>query len=579
MTNKPSSCNGCPLETLSTGYMIPTLSRSHNGVALMGEALGEHEADQGAPFVGPAGFRLTRLIEWAGFKREDFDIFNAVWCRPPDNKLEGQPYEFGAINHCRSSNWGSAVMGRSRVIVPMGNVPLGALTGRKGILKTRGYLRQSRDSAQLIIPTVHPSYIQRGQSRYSAAVINDLQKAVYASLYGVPPQVYDYTLDPSPLEALRWAQDYRGRLMNDPSIHLAYDIETPYKGDDEEEAGDDDDDDYDITETILRIGFSYNPYTALSIPFNGAYRAAIELCLGSSGPKVVWNNSFDTPRLRRNGVGINGLIHDGMVAWHVLHSDLPKGLGFVATFTCWWQEEWKHLNSSRPAFYNATDADVELRSWEAILKDLKASRLWEVYERDVVQLEPILEFMSAQGMPVDPEVRLDRAIKLANKRQELVALFGTLIPLEARKIEHVYKNPPKETTGLCNRPGVGVEVYCSGCGLTGVRKAHFKRYVKKVNPCADAAPMEREVGVVEWFRLGAWTPSRDQLIRYNNHLNRPTPTKWDAKTRTKKVSTNNKSLKELIRKYPDDLLYPIVLEYRIIDKISGTYIGKVVEVA
>ena len=53
---------------------------------------------------------------------------------------------------------------------------------------------------------------------------------------------------------------------------------------------------------------------------------------------------------------MNGPIHDGMVMWHLLNSDLRKGLGFVATFYCKGLPRWKHLAATEPAQYNAVDA-------------------------------------------------------------------------------------------------------------------------------------------------------------------------------------------------------------------------------
>jgi len=88
---KGPGCSGCPLRYTSTGFMLPSLSTTPGGygVALVGEALGAEEAEAGSPFVGRAGFKLTRLLEWAGLDRKLFDIYNCCFCRPPNNRLEG----------------------------------------------------------------------------------------------------------------------------------------------------------------------------------------------------------------------------------------------------------------------------------------------------------------------------------------------------------------------------------------------------------------------------------------------------------------------------------------------------------
>lgn len=569
MLIRPSECNGCPLHEVSSGFMEPSLSSNPVGVSLVGEALGEDEAKIGYPFVGRAGFRLTRLLEWAGFDRNQFDIFNVAWCRPPDNKLENTIYEQPAIAHCRDKHWGS-LLGRNSVLVPMGNVPTNAFIGRKGILSIRGYVYDGPPGTY-VIPTVHPSFIQRGQSRWSAAFINDIQKAVYLAQHGLPIQSVDYCLDPAPLVAYEWASRYLEALQQDPTIRLAFDIETPGKGEDEDDLDLDLD---DKTYHIYRIGFSYRGHSALSVPWEPAFIATIRRLLGSSGEKVVWNAGFDVPRIRRAGVAINGLIHDGMVAWHVLHSDLPKKLGFVATFTCPWQPAWKHLSAAKPAYYNAIDADVELRSMEVIESELRRTGLWDVYDRDVIKLEPVLQYMTDAGMPVDSAVREESAVKLDEKLKAVKSEMESLVPLEARKIDHVYVKPPAVTTGLLSRPGKRVVPACDRCGVERPRKDHFKSYVKKVNPCAGRSSTPREVDVEEYYRLAEFTPSRDQLIRYHRVTNRPLPEIWDKKEKRKKVSFNEEQIKKLILTYPLDNLYQLVLQYRALDKLAGTYIGR-----
>ena len=511
----------------------------NNGVLLLEE-----------PYAGSASnFRLNRLIEWAGFKRADFTIASAS--REDDRW----------VNLARASS----------VVVPMGNVPTLAVLGREGILSMRGYVWPG--NGYHVIPTIPAGYIQRGQSKWSAPFINDLQKAVELAQHGFPPQFTEYVLDPPPGEAYRWAQQYANALVDDPAIYLAFDIETPGKPEDEDEA-DTDSDAPDRTWNIERIGFSYRPLGALSIPWAPEYSAAIRLLLGGTGSKVVWNAGFDCPRIRRAGVPIGGVIHDGMVAWHILHTDLPKRLGFVATFTCPWQPAWKHLSGARPAFYNATDADVELRSMIVIEAELRRTGLWDVYQRDVLDLEPILLHMHEKGMPVDGQVRLDRAITLDQELRKTRDAMEAAVPLAARRIAHVYKKPPSNLDGLSVRPGTRLVKRCSVCALESPGKSHFKRFVKKTNPCSDGEVRVSEEAAQEYYRLAEFTPSRTQLIEYHRVMRRPLPTVFDKRTMSRKVSFGERQLKDLTARYKDDKLYSLILKYREIDKIAGTYIGR-----
>lgn len=576
MLEKPNSCTGCALRDISTGFMAPQVARDPYSVLLLGEALGEDEADAGSPFVGRAGFRLTRLIEWAGLDRARFDIANACYCRPPNNKLEGTPYELPAISHCRQAHWGH-LLKRAAVVVPLGNVPMNALMGRKGITALRGYV-YGGDGFH-VIPTVHPSFIARGQSKYSAAVINDLQKAVELAHRGLPIESTNYTLDPSPRVALEWARMAVGHgmeLRRQSRLRIAFDIETPYKGGDESEISDDD----DPTFHILRIGFSVEGLAGLSIPWSGEYIPAIKVLLENDHDKIAWNAGFDTSRVRANGVKVGGLIHDGMVAWHILHSDLPKGLGFVATFTCPWQSEWKSLSSSRPAYYNVCDADIEWRSYHVIEAELHRVGLWDVYERDVLRIDPILVHMSQMGMPVDPVVRLDRATRLAHEQVKLMADIASLVPVTARRASPKggFKVAPKDPTGLATISVEAEVTRCAACGKEKPPKSHFRLYKKPTakrpqNPCALAGVVKKVEPVTRFARLEPFKPSREQLIRYHVVMGRVVPTRKDRKTGETKAVFDEMVIKQLEKKYPLDLLYPLLLQYREVQKIASTYIG------
>jgi hypothetical protein len=428
-----------------------------------------------------------------------------------------------------------------------------------------------------VLPTVHPSFIQRGQSNYSAAFIHDIQKAVQLARDGYPLEFQNYVLDPPAGEAYAWAKRAAEKLAVGDGF-LAYDIETPGKGDDEDELDDDLPDDADSSFKILRISFAAEPYAALSVPWAPEYLPTIRLLLESQWQKVVWNAGFDNPRIKAAGVAINGLVHDGMVAWHILHSDLPKSLRFVATFTCPWQPEWKHLSNSRPAFYNATDSDVELRSWLAISGELKRTGLWDVYDRDVIRLDPVLRYMERRGMPIDYETRLDRAKKLAVAQQETAGQMEAAVPLAARRHEpkEGYVKAPNDPSPATHvRITVNVRTRrCPGCNALNPTKPHFRELKKRVNPCAGLVPTTQVEPIERWARLVPFKPSREQLMRYQTVMGRPIPRTRDKKTGLMKPTMDKKALKELTNKYPDDRLYKSVQTHRALDKIAGTYIGR-----
>jgi len=63
----------------------------------IGEGPGQHEDEQGKPFVGKAGLLLTEMIRALGMAREDVFITNIVKCRPPNNR-DPQADEIASCN-------------------------------------------------------------------------------------------------------------------------------------------------------------------------------------------------------------------------------------------------------------------------------------------------------------------------------------------------------------------------------------------------------------------------------------------------------------------------------------------------
>jgi len=349
--------------------MAPVDGTGANGVCLLGEAWGEKEAARGGtPFQGPAGFRLERMIQMLGAKRADFLLLNCAWFRPPHNR---EPTE-AEVEQYRPQ-WEHAITSSGiRVVVPLGNVPLRSVLGHWGIQGRRGYLEWSDRLHCWVLPTVHPSFIMRGNANWTAAWIRDVGEALEVAANG-PKRLPErrLTLDPGLDEAQAWGRAWEaaGRPP------LAIDIETPDKGDDEEEAelaaG-------TATGTIYRIGLAYRANSctyALSVPWGAGYTALAGQLLSATHSALVWNRHFDVPRLRAYDV-VASRWHDVQEMWHVFHTDLPKRLEFVAPFMVPAQPYWKDQAFERPAYYNAVDVAVTAEAYDVLWgQGLKATGL------------------------------------------------------------------------------------------------------------------------------------------------------------------------------------------------------------
>lgn len=574
-----------------------------NGVLLVGEALGKDEAEAGAPFVGAAGKVLDKMLAKGGMHRDDFKIANAVWCRPPENKLSGMWYMEPAVEHC--SPYLDSVI---RDSAPRCIVALGAVAAKRllpdlpvGILEARGYVHWSEKYSVWVLPTVHPSFIMRGKTAWAQVLIHDLQRAVEIARDGYEIAKVDYTCDPTPYEAMKWVDEFEAYYEAHPDLWLSTDIETAGKDADEEAL---DLEDMDFAPP-LRCGYSYRKGHALSIPWDGPYRMVHERLLGHRCQKLFWNGSFDVPRLLATGVVINGAIHDGMDAWHVLNSDLKKSLGFVTPFFYHGFPMWKHTSNEQPAWYNAADCDTAGVNMRGTVELLKKHGMWKVYNEYVCELDPVFSSMTRAGMPVDLLKRVESSKKLIRLREEIREKIQSLVPQEIRPLQPKagYVREPKDKTGLNLVVFNGVKVTrCSGCGESNPPKVHFKSRQRKEcgrcggkwtkahvkprkkgnacegadlvaleqNQCATASPVDTLEGEQRWAKVLPFVPSTKGILAYQKAKGHP----WvmTGKGKDKKPTTDEKALKTLIAKWHDPF-YDHVLGDREATKLGGTYIG------
>lgn len=130
-------------------------------VLILGEAPGRDEDIEGLPFVGRAGQLLDRMFAAIGLSRRSPDaeaalyITNVMPWRPPGNR-DPEPAEIAMMRPFVERH---IALADPQVIVVMGNTPLLALTGAKGILRARGHWSQALGKP--LLPMTHPAYLLR----------------------------------------------------------------------------------------------------------------------------------------------------------------------------------------------------------------------------------------------------------------------------------------------------------------------------------------------------------------------------------------------------------------------------------
>ncbi|MEW6073412.1 MAG: uracil-DNA glycosylase [Planctomycetota bacterium] len=155
-----AACTACGLWRTRTQTVFAD-GTGRAGVLFIGEAPGQHEDEQGIPFVGRAGALLTDIIEKGmGLARWDVAIANVLKCRPPENR-DPSPEETRA---CTPFLDRQIELLAPRVIVTLGlhasqhvlksTLPMGRLRGRV-----------HRIGGRIVVPTYHPAYLLRSPER------------------------------------------------------------------------------------------------------------------------------------------------------------------------------------------------------------------------------------------------------------------------------------------------------------------------------------------------------------------------------------------------------------------------------
>ena len=133
-------------------------------VLILGEAPDAEEDREGRPFVGRAGQLLDRMFAAIGLSRTSPDaetalyITNVMPWRPPGNR-DPEPAEIAMMLPFVERH---IALVDPKVIVVVGNTPLFALTGTKGILRARGTWGEALGKP--LLPMTHPAHLLRNPS-------------------------------------------------------------------------------------------------------------------------------------------------------------------------------------------------------------------------------------------------------------------------------------------------------------------------------------------------------------------------------------------------------------------------------
>lgn len=608
---KPSGCSGCELERRGIGY-VPASGPRGARLSFIAEAAGPEEVIVGSPLVGGAGGVHTRVLHRAGISRDLTLADNCIRCMPLGMWFdERAPWFYPALSWCAQYRQQTlAAVPDNGVVVALGGVALRTLLNLHGVDGVRvdefhHTVNRSPDDRYWIVPTYHPSFLQRGAMSLLEVVTSAYRLADRVASQGFQRSLSTLVVDPAPDYVEGWIARHLARVRADPDgTHLSLDTEFEKKAADESQT----DVSATATSPLTRINLANDATTGISYPYAGPYIALTETLLAGlaaqGGIVWTWFKYADWDHLRRAGHSLDGIVcYDGAVAWHYLQSDLPMGLGFVAPLASDFGP-WKHWSEdkSKQGMYAAADGVQNWRTCLWAFKALVASGQWPVFEQDWHQRDQyVLRPAKELGVPIDRPALEQFHQYLQSKYAEILTSIKTIGADGTLRPKHGYTKRPKSDQppksilggGKGKKPSEAKQAYvaegirlveravlvdllvCSTCGAQAVGPKHrcprpkAKAARGQVVAVLRAVPNLRTARLQQtrWFWQLPFNPSSwQQILAYiEGHGHQP-----GVHRKTRQPTTDKEALKKLAAQTGDPL-YQLLLDGRAVEKVDSNY--------
>ncbi len=431
-------CNLCSLRKHSNQ---PVFGRGNKRakILIVGEAPGEQESIAGIPFVGKAGQLLDEILHKADIQESDIYVFNVVCCRPPQNDIKHKD-ALEAIKICPKAHLLPLISAiRPEVILALGNTPHKFFFGSEGIVKKRGTVKTWNGIK--IVPSLHPSFLRRGNMQYLSDVISDFKLA--KSLINIKSTTQKILLK---------TEEEVSNLCNKlrESKRISCDVETSglnvYAGDE-----------------IIGIGFSYNRDSGyyIQIRDKSVLGDNLEICVSDkilSDIKGVLEDEkvgktfhkamFDVEFLKQDlGIIVRSVRADSLVLAHILDENTPNDLEYLTNsnypdLVGYKDESNLLMGRGRIKRFDklpieviknrcCNDTIATFRLTEDFTKTLrKDPQLFEYYKRFHLEVQPVLMKIQERGFKIDLEYAEECRLKY---ERALSILSGKIYKIVGRE--------------------------------------------------------------------------------------------------------------------------------------------------
>lgn len=383
---------------------IPAVGRINAPIVIVGIAPNKEDDTVGVPFVGHQGKLLRQLLNSAGIEYNDCYVTNLVKYHPPENDIN-RIGEIGlSLEKCAGELQEELKLTTANVIIPLGEIPLEALTSKNGIGKYRGSILPSTLLPQnrKVVATYHPGSLLH-QMELTAMVMSDFKKAKRESLFpdfrSIPKR--DYTIRPTFDQVVTYLNNILS-LDGKDFKKVSFDIETTR-----------------TNQMILCLGISDNKDSAICVPIFDKgkrywsapqeveiWKLFKEILTSPNHYKIIQNAQFEMDCLFDIVGEITPLYMDTMIGHHLLYSELPKDLETLCSLYTnepFYKDEAKDAGYESNALwtYNCKDVCVTFEVAEAIEKELEEANLTSFMHGYQMPLLKILWQSSHIGLKLD----------------------------------------------------------------------------------------------------------------------------------------------------------------------------------
>lgn len=382
-------------------------------IAFIGEAPGEYESRQKAPFVGASGKFLFDATKRSGLNRTNTYLTNVIKRQlvlssksDARDNIKGEELE-----HWRGLLWWElSHIENLEVICALGNEAIYALTGEKGVEKLVGSIFRVTSPVNgkeyVVVCNFNPAFPMREPSR-EVTFRFALGKVSRVAEKGFKEEEFIERINPTPAEATEYILTLREKAL-DLDTYVSWDIEV-------------------MGQETACIGIGGIDNDAMCINFRDQREnrwsvmdeAHVRLQLNDlilNDPEVkktAQNGQFDAYWIAlKDRIHVQRMIFDTLLAHHACFPQLPHNLGFLTmqyTDLPYYKDELKAWREGgdidRFWRYNCKDVIVTHKATLALERDMKSAGVYDFFFDHIMKAQPRLIDMTVGGVPIDRKLK------------------------------------------------------------------------------------------------------------------------------------------------------------------------------